>query len=71
MLGGGVSGNPFGNDAETFDTDGTTVITGSTAGAGGSYGGKGGELSPGDANDTYGIPQNPKHVGSGGSRSTS
>jgi hypothetical protein len=64
LLGGGVLGNPFDPAGETFGPDGETVAAGSTAGSGGSYGGLGGGLSP---NATYGIPEDPQHVGSGGS----
>ena len=70
LLGGGHSGNTFGDAGETFDIDGTVVVVGSTGGAGGSYGGSGGEDPPGAiANPSYDIPQNPRLVGSGGSRS--
>ena len=66
LLGAGEPGNGFGDAGETFAIDGQTVESGSTDGSGGSYGGLGGGPSP---NSTYDAPENPRHVGSGGSRS--
>jgi hypothetical protein len=66
--GGGTVGNNFGNDGETLASDCVTPVGGSAGASGGSYGGLGGGATP---NPTYGIPEDPRCVGSGGSRTTS
>ena len=68
LLGGGDVANIFGDAGETFDIDGVTVVAGCTSGSGASHGGLGGGPSP---NVTYGIPDQPAHLGSGGSRAGS
>jgi VCBS repeat protein/HYDIN/CFA65/VesB family protein/thrombospondin type 3 repeat protein len=67
LRGGGYPFSPYGNAAECYAQDGATLTSGSAGGAGGSFGGLGG--GPG-ANRTYGLPQAPRQLGSGGSRST-
>ncbi|HEX4823004.1 MAG TPA: thrombospondin type 3 repeat-containing protein [Candidatus Polarisedimenticolaceae bacterium] len=73
LLAGGSGGSPWLNSGETYTLDpvtleaGTPLRAGSGAGAGGSYGGTAG----GTTNPTYGVAVNPRHLGSGGSRSTS
>jgi hypothetical protein len=66
LYGGGVTGTTFGDAGETLSTDGITPASGSTGGSAGSYGGLGSGSTP---NATYGIMQNPRQTGSGGSRS--
>ncbi len=67
LLGGGMTGNAFGDAGEAYAADGTIIESGSSAGSGGSYGGLGGGPSP---NATLDIVANPRHVGAGGSRLT-
>ena len=68
-LRGGNNGSAFGIYGETFDANDVIVqgSGGGSAGTGAGYGGLGAAVSGGSSNPVYGVIEDPRHLGSGGS----